>query len=368
VEFRITAKDGKARAGELFTEHGMIETPNFIPVATKGTIKSLSQDILDKMEIQALLCNTYHLFLRPGEKLIARQGGLHKFMSWSKPLFTDSGGFQVFSLNDNLKIDDEKVIFRSCIDNSQHIFTPERAIQIQHDLGADIIFAFDECLHFDSDYETVQKSLQRTHAWAERCLAEHTILGGKQTLYGVVQGGQYEDLRRESAKFIADLGFLGFGLGSIFGKPKQKVYDIINWMMEELPEEKPKHLLGIGAVEDIFNGVELGVDTFDCVLPTRLARMAYVFTSEGNEITKWRYRVTNNKYREDLGPLDENCECSVCKRFTRSYIHNLFRNQELLAYSLVTEHNLSFFNQLMKTIREAIRVGKFKEIKEKWTG
>lgn len=363
MDFKIKSKEGKARTGEIITEHGILETPNFIPVATQATVKAISSETLNKMEIQAVLCNTYHLYLRPGEELIQKLGGLHKFMGWKKPMFTDSGGFQVFSLAEISKIDDDKVVFRSHLDQSKHELTPEKSIEIQEKLGADIIFTFDECIPFESDYEIAKKSMERTHAWAQRCLAAHKT---NQALFGIIQGGKFEDLRRQSAQFISSLNFPGYGLGSIFGEPKEETLEVVKWVMEELPEEKPKHMLGIGAVEDIFNGVELGADTFDCVLPTRLARAGYIFTSEGNLKNKWRYRITNAQYKEDQGPLDKNCRCDVCQNYSRAYVRHLFKTDELLAFGLATEHNLWFFNNLMKEIREAISAGKFKEMKERW--
>lgn len=364
MQFKIKSKEGKARAGELITAHGTIETPNFIPVATQATVKALSSETLEKIGVQAVLCNTYHLYLRPGADLISKFGGLHKFMGWSKPIFTDSGGFQIFSLKDGLcSVDEDKVCFKSHIDQSKHHFTPEKAIEIQEKLGADIIFTFDECIPFESDYETAKASMEKTHRWAKQCLKAHK---SKQALFGIVQGGKFKELRQESARFMAKLKFSGFGLGSIFGEPKTETLKVLKWMMQELPEEKPKHLLGIGAVEDLFSGVELGVDTFDCVLPTRLARVGYIFTSEGNLKTRWRYRITNAKFKEDKKPLDKNCKCGVCQRYSRAYLYHLFKADELLAYSLATEHNLWFFNNLMKQIREAIAKKKFKDLKKKW--
>ncbi|MBW2963389.1 tRNA guanosine(34) transglycosylase Tgt [Candidatus Woesearchaeota archaeon] len=365
MDFKIKSKEGRARVGEIITAHGIIETPEFIPVATQATVKAVSSEILEKIGVQAVLANTYHLYLRPGTDVVEKFGGLHKFMGWSKPMFTDSGGFQVFSLCDIRDVDEDGVIFCSHLDKSKHSLTPEKSIEIQEKLGADIIFTLDECIPFESDYETAKKSVERTHKWAKRCLEAHK---SKQALFGIVQGGKFEDLRRESAKFIGGLGFDGYGLGSIFGEPKEETLKVIGWMMEELPEEKPKHLLGIGAVEDIFNGVEMGVDTFDCVLPTRLARVGYIFTSEGNLKSKWRYRITNAQYKGDMGKLDKNCGCSVCQRYSRAYLYHLFKTNELLAYALATEHNLWFFNNLMREIRSAISNGKFKEMKEKWLG
>jgi len=365
MDFKIKSREGKARVGEIITSHGVIRTPNFIPVATQATVKAAGSEVLEKIGVQGIICNTYHLHLRPGSELIERLGGLHKFMDWNGAMMTDSGGFQVFSLGDIRKIREDGVEFRSHLDKSKQFLSPEKSIEIQEKLGADIIFTFDECIPFESSYEEAKKSVERTHAWAKRCLAAHK---SKQALFGVVQGGKFEDLRRESARFVSSLGFEGFALGSIFGEPKEESSEAIKWMMEELPEEKPKHLFGIGTVEDIFNGVSLGVDTFDCVLPTRLARAGYIFTSEGDLSSKWRYRITNAFFKEDSGKLDKNCKCGVCSRYSRAYLHHLFKTKELLAYSLATEHNLWFFNNLMREIRSAISAGKFEEMKEKWLG
>lgn len=372
--FTITHQDTKtkARTGIITTSHGSLQTPAFIPVATQAAIKALSPQLLEEMGCEALLCNTYHLYLRPGSPTIKKLGGLHPFMGWNKPIFTDSGGFQVFSLNDGLcKVNDDCVEFKSHIDSSKHIFTPEKAIKIQHELGADLIFAFDQCLDINADRETTQKSLARTHAWEERSLKEFRKLNKdkKQALYGIVQGGRFLDLRKESAQFIAARSFEGIGIGSIFGDPKGESKKIVTHVLNFLPREKTKHLLGIGGVDDIFTYVGLGIDTFDCVLPTRLARVGYVFIrpeSGGNKKNKFRYRITNASFREDAAPVDKNCECYVCKNFSRAYIRHLYKAQELLFYSLTTYHNLFFFQRLMKEIRESITQGKFLQLKKRW--
>ena len=370
--FEIKHKLGQARTGIIKTAHGEIRTPAFIPVATKATVKALTPAQLNEIGFDAILSNTYHLYLQPGADTIEKLGGLQKISAWHKPMFTDSGGFQVFSLNDGLcKVSDDKVIFKSHIDASKHEFTPEKSMQIQRKLGADLIFAFDQCLEIEADYETTYDSLARTHAWAARSLAEFEKLNKdkKQALYGIVQGGRFKDLREESAKFIAGLGFDALAIGSIFGDPKEESFTLVEHTMKFLPEEKTKHLLGIGAVEDIFNYVSLGLDTFDCVLPTRLARSGYVFfrpESGGTEENKFRYRLTNAQYKEDLGKLDENCDCYVCKNFSRGYIHHLFKAKELLVYTLVTYHNLYFFKRMMDEIQNSIEDGTFEELKEKW--
>ena len=372
--FTITHKDtaSKARLGVITTQHGSITTPAFIPVATKATIKGLSIKQLEEIGFESVLSNTYHLYLRPGSKTVKKMGGLQKFMGWHKPMFTDSGGFQVFSLNGELcKVDDDKVTFRSHIDASVHEFTAEKSMQIQQELGADMIFAFDQCLDIQADYETTKKSLARTHAWERRSLAEFQRLNTdqKQALFGIVQGGRFKDLREESAKFVASLPFDGIGIGSIFGDPKEESCALVEHALKFLPEEKPKHLLGIGSVDDIFMYVPLGIDTFDCVLPTRLARVGYVFIrpeSGGNVENKFRYRITNAQFREDARGLDDYCDCWVCKEHTRAYVHHLFRADELLAYTLVTYHNLYFFFGLMKEIREAIAASRFEELRVRW--
>ena len=370
--FEIKKKLGQARTGVIKTDHGEIRTPAFIPVATKATVKALTPEQLNEIGFDAILSNTYHLYLQPGAEIIEKLGGLQKVSAWHKPMFTDSGGFQVFSLNDGLcDVDDSGVTFKSHIDASEHRFTPEISMQIQRQLGADLIFAFDQCLEIEADYETTYDSLARTHSWAARSLAEFKKLNvdKKQALYGIVQGGRFKELREESAKFIAALDFEALAIGSIFGDPKEESFALVKHAMQFLPEEKTKHLLGIGAVEDIFNYVSLGLDTFDCVLPTRLARSGYVFfrpESGGTEENRFRYKLISAQYKEDLKPLDENCDCYVCKNFSRGYIHHLFKAKELLVYTLVTYHNLYFFKRMMDEIRESIENGTFAELKKKW--
>lgn len=366
--FHILHKDGNARTGIIKTAHGKIHTPAFIPLATQGAIKGLSFPQLDEIGFESVMCNTYHLYLRPGAETIQKLGGLHEFMSYSPPLWTDSGGFQVFSLK-NCKVHEDGVIFQSHIDNSRHIFTPEKAIQIQQQLGADIIFTFDQCIAHDSDYENAKAAMERTHRWAVRCKKEFEKGKNKQALYGIIQGGKFPELREESTKFIASLGFDGLGIGSVFGDPKEETRLICKVMMENLPEGKPKHFLGIGSVDDFFYYVEMGGDTFDCVLPTRLGRVGYVFIrpeSGGNVKNKFRMRITNQKFAGDSSPIDKNCGCMVCQKYSRAYLRHLWKAQELVFYSLATYHNLFFFQRLMGEMREAIKQQKFKEIKERW--
>ncbi|PIN76438.1 tRNA guanosine(34) transglycosylase Tgt [Candidatus Woesearchaeota archaeon CG10_big_fil_rev_8_21_14_0_10_36_11] len=359
-----------ARTGIIQTPHGTLRTPAFIPVATQATIKSISSEQMNEIGFDAVLCNTYHLYLRPGADTVEKLGGLHTFMNWNKPIFTDSGGFQVFSLNDT-KVDDDKVTFKSHIDSSKHIFTPEKSMQIQRKLGADMIFAFDQCLDINADYETTKQSLARTHAWELRSLKEFQKLNAdkKQALYGIVQGGRFPELREESAKFIASLPFDGVSIGSIFGDPKEESKTLVKHAMQFLPNNKPLHMLGIGSVDDLFTYVELGADTFDCVLPTRLARMGYIFIrpeSGGNTTNKFRLKITNASYKEDSSSLDSNCTCSVCQNYSKAYIYHLFKAKELLFYSLMTFHNLHFFARLMEEIRQSTEEDRFLEMKKKW--
>lgn len=365
-------KHTQARTGIITTSHGQIKTPAFIPVATKAAIKGLSPAQMHEIGFDALLSNTYHLYLRPGEKIVKKMGGLHPFMGWNKPIFTDSGGFQVFSLNEGMcQVNDDCVEFKSHVDQSKHIFTPEKSMQIQRDLGADLIFAFDQCLDINADYETTKKSLARTHAWELRSLKVFTKLNKdkKQALYGIVQGGRFKDLREESAKFVASLPFDAVAIGSIFGDPKEESQRLVAHALKFLPREKAKHLLGIGSVDDLFAYVTMGIDTFDCVLPTRLARVGYIFMrpeSGGRIKNKFRYRVLNEKFKEDKSPLDKNCRCYVCQNFSRAYIRHLFKAEELLAYTLATYHNLYFFQTLMKEMRESIGKDEFGRLRRKW--
>jgi len=358
------SKKSAARTGIIKTPHGEIKTPAFIPVATKASVKALEPKHLSEIGFDAVLCNTYHLYLRPGPSTVEKLGKLQKFMAWHKPTFTDSGGFQVFSLNDGLcEITDSSVTFKSHIDASKHLFTPEKSIQIQQQLGADIIFTFDQCIPFEADYETAKKALERTNAWTLRSLTEfQKTKNNPQALYGIVQGGKFIDLREQSCKFISNLPFQGIGIGSIFGEPKEETIRLMQQFMPHLPKEKPKHLLGIGSVDDIFHFTEMGIDTFDCVLPTRLARVGYIFItpkSGGNLENKFRFRITNAKFKEDKEPLDRYCKCYVCKTYTKAYINHLFKAEELLFYSLTTYHNLYFFHKLMEDIRKSINQDKF---------
>lgn len=391
MEFHIEKKiDGVlGRAGIIKTPHGDIKTPAFTVVGTKATVKSLTTKQLEEIGIEAILANTYHLYLEPGDETIKKAGGLNKFMDWSGPTLTDSGGFQVFSLGaaygeslskfaergkikDNLgetedmgvgklaKIDENGVSFKSHIDGSSHYITPEKSIEIQHNIGADIIFAFDECTSPNASREYQKEAMERTHRWAERSLEKHKILGGEQSLYGIVQGGRFKDLREESARFISNLPsgnkFEGFGIGGSFSK--EDIDSIVGLVNKILPEEKPRHLLGIGEPVDIFGAVENGVDTFDCVSPTRVARNGSLYTERG------RVNILNAKFREDFGAIQEGCECFTCKNYTMSYLAHLFRTKEILANTLASIHNVYFMVNLLKRIRQSILEENFYDFKK----
>jgi queuine tRNA-ribosyltransferase len=389
--FTITAKLDQqtlARTGIMSTPHGDIETPAFIVVGTKATVKALTPEQVAAVKAQAVLANAYHLYLQPGYKLIEQAGGLSKFMNWGGPTFTDSGGFQVLSLGSGYKkvidmvggeaevvakpkkgqrkafVDDDGVTFHSHLDGSKHRFTAELSMQIQHALGADIIFAFDELTSLIDPYDYQVQALNRTSRWAERCLIELDKLRTEkpdrkyQALFGVVQGAQYEDLRRKAASTLAELPFDGFGIGGAI--EKQYLGQIIAWVNQELPEDKPKHLLGISEPDDIFEAIENGVDTFDCVSPTRVARNGAAYTYEG------RKNIVASRYRDDFSPILADCDCYTCKNYTRAYLHHLFHAKELLAYTLMSIHNEHFIIQLVDDIRASIKDGTFFELKKTW--
>ncbi|MEK9154506.1 MAG: tRNA guanosine(34) transglycosylase Tgt [Patescibacteria group bacterium] len=386
MEFKILkkSKKSKARLGILKTAHGEIETPAFVPVATQATVKTLTSEEAIKAKCQMLICNTFHLHLKPGENIIKKIGGLHKFMNWPRPLMTDSGGFQVFSLGFGrdfgvgkilkekqnikigigaqpsfLKINDQGVIFRSPIDGRELFLGPKESIKIQESLGADIIFAFDECTPPLADYKYTKNSLIKTHAWAKKCLeVKSASQRKKQALFGIVQGGKFKDLRIESAKFISSLDFGGFGIGGEFGDDKKEMAKIINWTINELPETKPRHLLGIGHLEDMPIIIKSGIDTFDCIAPTHYARRGIAFTSLGRlDLGKSKFLNLPVNKKNGENPLDKNCDCFVCNNYRRDYIAHLFRAKEITALSLLTFHNLHFFNSFAEKIRKDIKNG-----------
>lgn len=361
-----------ARTGIITTSHGPVHTPAFVPLATQASVKALTPQQVEDIGFESVMANTYHLYFQPGVETVQQLGGLHQFMNWNKPLWTDSGGFQIFSLPKKYcKVTDEGVLFRSPARPDFHLLTPERAIAIQQQLGADIIFTFDECIAHDSDYRQAKEALQRTHQWAKRCVKEFHKNNRDQALYGIIQGGKFSDLRTASAQFISTLPVDGFGLGSLFGEPKEETKQIAQVMMKALPEEKPKHFLGIGSIDDFFMYVEMGGDTFDCVLPTRLGRQGYVFLrpeSGGTVQNKFRMRITHSCWKNDPTPIDQQCSCYVCKNFSRAYIYHLGTAKELLFYTLTTYHNLFYFQRLFAEIRQAIETDQWKELKRKWVG
>ncbi len=350
-QFNLVATDGSARAGVLGTPHGELQTPVFAPVGTQATVKSLTPPQLEQLGASLVLSNTYHLYLRPGADLVAEMGGLHRFMQWPHPMLTDSGGFQVFSLAEMRKVDDDGVTFKSHIDGSTHRFTPEKAIEIQEKLGADIIMAFDECAE-PHDRVYLERAMHRTHAWAERCLKAHTRTD--QALFGIVQGGIYADLREQSAREIAGMGFPGHAIGGLsVGEGKPEMYAMIEVVNAILPADKPRYLMGVGTVEDLLNGIARGVDIFDCVLPTRLARHQAAMTRRG------RLNLLNAVHAHDQRPIDETCGCYTCQTFTRAYLRHLIVAKEMLAATLISIHNLYTLVELAKDARRAICDGRF---------
>lgn len=360
--FQITSKNNRARTGVFSTPHGDLVTPVFAPVGTQATVKTLTPEHLKDINASLVLSNTYHLYLRPGDTLVRDMGGLHKFMQWPRPMLTDSGGFQVFSLAKTRKIDNDGVTFKSHIDGSTHRFTPESSIAIQENLGADIIMAFDECSD-PNDVSYSKIAMERTHRWAERSVAAKTR--ADQALFGIVQGGVNPDLRAESARFIASLDTPGIAIGGLsVGETKQEMHDTLDVVTPLLPENKPRYLMGVGTPEDLINGVLRGVDIFDCVLPTRLARHHSAFAPEG------RLNMMNATFARDERPIDETCDCYACKTFTRAYIRHLIIAKELLAGTLISIHNLRALIRLMESIRSYIADGSFEsrapELLERW--
>jgi len=363
-QFTITAKNDRARTGIFTTPHGDLITPVFAPVGTQATVKTLTPEHLKDINATLVLSNTYHLYLRPGDELVRDLGGLHKFMQWQRPMLTDSGGFQVFSLSQTRKINDDGVTFKSHIDGSMHRFTPEKSIAIQENLGADIVMAFDECSDpNDKAYSAI--AMDRTHRWAERSLKAHTR--PDQALFGIIQGGVQADLRTASAKFIASLDTPGIAIGGLsVGETKQEMHDMLDIVTPLLPENKPRYLMGVGTPEDLINGVLRGIDIFDCVLPTRLARHHSAFAPEG------RLNLMNASFARDESPIDETCDCYACKTFTRAYIRHLIVAKELLAGTLLSIHNLRALIRLVEQIRVYIAEGTFEshvpELLKQWHG
>lgn len=383
-DFRIHSKDknSHARCGEIKTLHGKIRTPAFVPVGTAGSIKSLTPDEIKKTNIDVFFVNTYHMFFRPGAKTVKKMGGLHKFMSWNGPIMTDSGGFQVFSLGENgprnsvtdvkklVKITDRGINFKSAWDGKSVFLGARESIETQQKLGSDIMMSFDECTFYPIKKDYARKAMERTHKWALECIKQKKKKRGN-ALYGVVQGSVFKELRQESAKFMSGLPIDGFAIGSVANskEPREKVFEVLDWTLPTLLTlEKPIHFLGIGEIEDIVLSVEKGIDSLDCVTPTRLGRMGWVFAKEAGLKNKFRFDITKAYFSLDKKPLENGCKCYTCTNFTRAYINHLFRCRELLGYRLTTIHNLQFFGSLMDKIREAISENKFVKFKKDWLG
>ncbi|MBF1057003.1 MAG: tRNA guanosine(34) transglycosylase Tgt [Peptostreptococcus sp.] len=353
-----TCKQTGARLGRLHTPHGVIETPIFMPVGTQATVKAMTPEELKEIGSQIILSNTYHLYMRPGHDLIERAGGLHKFMNWDKPILTDSGGFQVFSLGPLRKIKEEGVEFRSHLDGSKHFLSPEKATEIQNALGSDIIMAFDECAPYPADRQYVKNSLERTTRWLERCKAAHKY-PEKQALFGIVQGGMYKELREQSAKEITAIDLPGYAIGGLsVGEPKDMMYEVLDYTVPLLPEDKPRYLMGVGSPDDLLEGVLRGIDMFDCVLPTRIARNGTAMTSQGKVV------VRNASYAEDFTSLDPECDCYTCKNYTKAYLRHLIKCNEILGARLLTIHNLHFLLKMMENVREAIKEDRLLDYKK----
>ncbi len=392
--FELSAKDKKARAGKLVTPHGTIETPSFVTVGTLATVKAASVEDLRRIGTQVIITNAYHLHLRPGEDLIERMGGLNKFMGGEGPLMIDSGGFQIFSLGiakehgvgkiapifpgeqdrgghfsskkgkTLVRVDDDGVDFISYLDGSRHRFTPERVVEIERKLGADIILPLDECTSPLHDYNYTRAAMERTHRWAIRALGEFRRTSDKsQAFLGIVQGGAYQDLREESAGFMGELDFAGYAIGGSLGRSKEQMYQVLEWAIPLLPQDKPRHLLGIGEIEDIFQVVKRGIDLFDCVLPTRMARTGTLFTKEAE---RFRIHILNAQFKDDPGPIDEGCNCYTCCNYSRAYLRHLFMAREPFAVRLAAIHNLCFLESLMRQIRAAIRGRRLSALTREW--
>ncbi|MCX7790337.1 MAG: tRNA guanosine(34) transglycosylase Tgt [Chloroflexaceae bacterium] len=392
--FSILARDpaSRARAGLLRTAHGEVATPVFMPVGTRGSVKALTPDELRAHGAEIILGNTYHLYLQPGHELIARQGGLHRFTGWHGPILTDSGGFQVFSLvhggiadeikgrrpqqpgrlSDMVQVTEDAVVFKSYLDGSRHVFTPERSIEVQHHLGADIILCFDELPPYHAGYEYTRESMHRSHRWAARCLEAHRgrdperLPNPDQRLFGIVHGGVFPDLRRESAETLGGMGFDGLCIGGSLGANKEQMYDVVDMTVPHLPDGLARHLLGVGDVDDLIEGVARGIDMFDCVSPTRLGRHGTALVRDPER--RWKLNLQNAALREDDGPLQPGCACATCRTFSRAYLHHLYRAKELLGIRLVSLHNVAFLLALMADIRAAIIEGRFAALYEAWLG
>lgn len=360
--FKIEKKSSqcKARTGVIQTNHGTIKTPVFMPVGTRATVKAMNNDELKSIGSQIILSNTYHLYLKPGQEIIRKADGLHKFMNWDKPILTDSGGFQVFSLSDTRKITEEGVEFRSHIDGSKHFISPEKSMEIQNDLGSDIMMAFDECCPYPASHEYTENSMMRTLRWLKRCKDYHKNTEN-QNLFGIIQGGMFKDLREYSAKSTIEFDLPGYAVGGLsVGEPRDMMIDLLDFTTDFMPENKPRYLMGVGSPDYLFEAVEKGIDMCDCVLPTRIARNGTALTSKGKLVVK------NAKYKEDFSPLDDDCDCYACKNHTRAYIRHLLNVDEILGARLLSIHNLRFLIRLMDKIRISIEEDRYMEFKDEF--
>lgn len=357
MKFEKLGQSGRARRGRLTLEHGVVETPVFMPVGTYGTVKGMLPRDIEDIQAQIILGNTFHLYLRPGLDVIKEHGGLHEFMKWNKPILTDSGGFQVFSLGAMRKIKEEGVTFRSPIDGSKVFLSPEISMEIQDVLNSDIVMIFDECTPYPATHEEAQKSLQLSLRWAKRCKEHHhNVLENKNALFGIIQGGMYEDLRDESLTGLLEIGFDGYAIGGLsVGEPKEEMIKVLDYLPNKMPEDKPRYLMGVGKPEDIVEGIRRGVDMFDCVMPTRNARNGHYFVTDG------LVRIRNSKYRHDQSPLDPHCDCYTCNNFTRAYLFHLEKCGEMLGSMLGTIHNLRYYQRFTQDIRNALDNGTFDE-------
>lgn len=355
-----TCKQTGARLGIVHTPHGSFETPAFMPVGTQATVKTMSPEELKQMDAGIILSNTYHLWLRPGHDIVKEAGGLHQFMNWDRPILTDSGGFQVFSLSEFRKIEEEGVHFRNHLNGDKLFLSPEKAMEIQNALGADIMMAFDECPPFPATFDYMKASVERTSRWAERCLTAHSR-PHDQALFGIVQGGEFEELRKQSAKDLISLDFPGYAIGGLsVGEPKDIMNRVLEYTTPLLPVNKPRYLMGVGSPDSLIDGAIRGIDMFDCVLPTRIARNGTLMTSEGRLVVK------NAKFERDFGPLDPNCDCYACKNYSRAYIRHLIRAGETFGIRLTTYHNLHFLLRLMEQVRQAIREDRLGDFREEF--
>lgn len=384
-EILAQSSDHRGRLGRLVTPHGAIDTPAFMFCATRGTLKAAGPEDLEAAGAQVMLANTYHLMLRPGSERIQRLGGLHTFSGWSGPIFTDSGGFQVFSLGHGgvadeikgrgssadtpkslLRITEEGAVFKSYVDGARVVLTPERSIEVQRGLGADLVVVLDECTPYHVDRDYTARSLEMTHRWGDRCLAEFARHDdGRQALYGISQGGVYADLRQRASEYLSERPFFGHAIGGSLGADKSQMYDVVGYAQAHLRRDRPVHLLGIGGVDDIFEGVERGIDTFDCVAPTRLGRHGRALTRDD---PSWSINLRNARYAEDESPIEQGCDCPTCRRYSKAFLHYLFKAGEIQAMRLVTIANMHFMTRLMREIREALAAGTFPELKRRWLG